>query len=198
MSSTLSILSDDERPTVRRDRARRSSRTTRARQVRRSTYSISCSRCSPRRRRRGDLVSRIRDLRHTADAGRFRSGKSPASVSSSLSDDECTTVRRDSCSISCRVDPLRRRAYDSSSITNSISCRVDPLGRQAHNGSSITCSISCRVDPLERRAHDSSSITCPTPCLVEPLGRRDGSRKLPIHRKRTVCAHWGRPYGVGA
>ena len=41
-----------------------------------------------------EAPSRVNGASHGAD-GRFLSGKSPASVSSSLSDDECMTVPRD-------------------------------------------------------------------------------------------------------
>ena len=41
-----------------------------------------------------ETPSRVNGASHGAE-GRFLSGTSPATVSSSLSDDECTTVRRD-------------------------------------------------------------------------------------------------------
>ena len=67
-----------------------------------------------------ETPSLVNGASHGAE-GRFLSGTSRASVSSSLSDDECTTVRRDRARYRVAY-PRRRRARDSSSITNSISC----------------------------------------------------------------------------
>ena len=44
----------------------------------------------------------------------------------------------------------------------------------------------------------SLEITVVLNCLYGAFSNDETrSRKLRIHRKRTVCAHWGRPYGVG-
>ncbi len=70
--------------------------------------------------------------------------------------------------------PSRRRRDDlvSRRPSASISCRVDPLGRRAHD----SLSISCSSIPLDGRGHGSSLITCSTSCRVDRLGRRDGDR----------------------
>ncbi len=210
--SSISILSDAERTTVRRDRARHRvssilsddettasssinvpdlvfslftptattallvSRVRDPRRAARELVNLVFSVVHPRWRRRGDLVSRIRDLRHTADAGGFLSGKSPASVSSSLSDDKSTTVRRMTCSTSCLVDPLGRREHD---------------GRRSR-ARHLVASILSDDESTTVRRHVLDIVT-----RRSSRTTRRRSRQLRIHRKRTVCAHWGRPYGVG-
>ena len=90
-----------------------------------------------------ETPSRVNGASHGAE-GRFLSGTSRASVSSSLSDDECTTIRRGRARYRVaypRPTPSARQFIDNELDIVSL---VEPLGRHEHDSSSIVLDIVSR------------------------------------------------------
>ena len=170
----------------------------------------------------------IRDPRKRLDRNRGSGPRNRVKRSgTTVSGKRCQSRRRWALPVwhvarQCLVEPLGRRVHDSSSRSCSISCRVSSPTPSARQFIDNELDIVSLVELLGRQEHDSSSIVLESVKRRSSLGRREArqfvdnvldivsrrssrttrrrSRKLRIHRKRTVCAHcahWGRPYGVG-